>query len=312
MKNAGAFRRALLRWYDRAARELPWRRTSDPYRIWVSEVMLQQTRVAVVEARYRSFLRRFPTVRTLAAAPLSAVLAEWSGLGYYRRARNLRAAARAVMKNGGRLPRTLDDWRALPGVGRYTAAAVASIAHGEPVAVVDGNVERVLARLAGPSEQFDPWSSAQSLLDPARPGDFNQAMMELGAIVCLPQAPLCGQCPVARWCATRGALPRAAATPRRKHALAYALARSNGSIRLVRRPETAGVMPGMYELPALEVPPKAAPSLRLRHSIMQTDYDVAVYAWPSRRGRAVPLTRLAQLPLTGLTRKVLLRAGLLI
>ena len=124
------FRRALLRWYDRVARDLPWRRTRDSYRIWVSEIMLQQTRVAVVEQRYGSFLRRFPTVKALAAAPLPSVLAEWSGLGYYRRARNLHAAARQIMNNGKRLPRAAEEWRELPGIGRYTAGAIASIAFG--------------------------------------------------------------------------------------------------------------------------------------------------------------------------------------
>src|SRR5262249_55762075 len=144
------FRKRLLRWYRLHHRDLPWRRTHDPYRIWVSEIMLQQTRVAAVERRYRAFLRRFPNVRALAASRESAVLAAWSGLGYYRRARSLHAAARTIVStNQGRLPRDLEGWRALPGIGRYTAAAITSIAYGHPNAVVDGNVERVLLRLFG-------------------------------------------------------------------------------------------------------------------------------------------------------------------
>src|SRR5579864_6582686 len=183
------FRQRLLAWYDTNARDLPWRKSRDPYRVWVSEIMLQQTRVAAVIEHYREFLRRFPTVQKLARAREASVLATWSGLGYYRRARMLHAAAKVVASElGGKFPETSEGLRALPGVGRYTAAAIASIAFGERVAVVDGNVERVLARVAGRRlTGEDVWRAAGELLDAGRPGDFNQAMMELGAVVCTPR-----------------------------------------------------------------------------------------------------------------------------
>ncbi|MEW6253156.1 MAG: A/G-specific adenine glycosylase, partial [Planctomycetota bacterium] len=191
------FRRALLTWYRRTARRLPWRDTHDPYRVWVSEIMLQQTRVDTVVPYYEHFLAAFPTAQALAAAPLPRVLHLWQGLGYYRRARHLhRAALLLVRGHGGELPRTASAWSALPGVGRYTAAAIASIVHGEPVAAVDGNVKRVLARLCritddldAPATQRRLWALADALLAPRAPGDFNQAMMELGARVCTPRTP---------------------------------------------------------------------------------------------------------------------------
>src|SRR5579862_7505105 len=175
----------LLAWYDANARALPWRETCDPYRIWLSEVMLQQTRVAAVIAHYHKFLRRFPTVEKLAAARQASVLSAWSGLGYYRRARMLHAAAKVVARQRcGKFPATAQGLQGLPGIGRYTAAAIASIAFGEPVAVVDGNVERVLQRFLGRTlSGEDLWIEAETLLDQQRPGDFNQAMMELGATV---------------------------------------------------------------------------------------------------------------------------------
>src|ERR1700737_4857785 len=175
-------RRPLLAWYDRNRRDLPWRKTRDPYHIWISEIMLQQTRVAAVLPRYEKFLRRFPTVRKLASARVTSVLTEWSGLGYYRRARNLHAAAKEIVREqAGVLPQTADTWRKLPGIGRYTSAAIASIAFGEPVAVLDGNVARVLRRLLGSNSERESWNAAQQILDRKRPGDFNQAIMELGA-----------------------------------------------------------------------------------------------------------------------------------
>jgi len=190
-KQVKSFRSRLLDWFDRKQRILPWRGERDPYRILVSEVMLQQTRVAVVVERYGRFLRQFPTVEHLARAHEQTVLAAWSGLGYYRRARALRAAAKQIARLGG-FPRNAAQLAELPGVGRYTSAAVASIAFDEPVPVVDGNVQRVFERLFKgrlSGEQY--WQTAALLLDAARPGDFNQAMMELGALVCLPARPLC-------------------------------------------------------------------------------------------------------------------------
>src|SRR5689334_7817852 len=176
------FRRKLLQWYDAHARALPWREDRDPYRVWVSEIMLQQTRVAAVIEHYLEFLRRFPTVQKLAGAREASVLAAWSGLGYYRRARMLHAAAKVVARErAGKFPTTAAGWRELPGIGRYTSAAIASIAFREPIAVVDGNVERVLQRVSGDRLSGEKvWIAAEDVLDRERPGDFNQAMMELG------------------------------------------------------------------------------------------------------------------------------------
>jgi A/G-specific adenine glycosylase len=310
-----AFRRRLLSWYDRNRRNLPWRCTRDPYRIWISEVMLQQTRVAAVIAYYQRFLRRFPEVKTLAAAPEKAVLAAWSGLGYYRRARALHAAARTIVaEHGGELPRTASALRQLPGFGRYTAAAVASIAFGEPVAVVDGNVERVLSRLFGwKSENREAaWHTAPQLLAPSRPGDFNQAMMELGATVCLPREARCEVCPVFRWCNTRGRGQPGQRERRKRASLHYLLAQREGAVWLVQRARRASLMPSMWELP--EVAKNGAqpdPRLALRHSITVTDYAVEVSRGepPSGlRGRWVKRAQVEALPLTGLTRKILRRA----
>src|SRR6266496_538718 len=178
-RDVAGLRRALLAWYEKSRRDLPWRKTRDPYRVWVSEIMLQQTRVAVVIPRYKKFLHRFQSVEKLASARVTSVLAEWSGLGYYRRARNLHAAAKIVAR-AGKFPKDAEGRRELPRIGRYTAAAIASIAFDEPVAGLDGNVERVLRRLAGQTQtSAQAWGAAQSLLDHDRPGDFNQAMMEL-------------------------------------------------------------------------------------------------------------------------------------
>ena len=216
LRQESQFRRLLLRWYDLHARDLPWRESRDPYRVWVSEIMLQQTRVAAVIAHYHEFLRRFPTVEKLAGAREASVLAAWSGLGYYRRARMMHAAAKMIVRElDEKFPTTAAGWRELPGIGRYTSAAIASIAFGEPVAVVDGNVERVLQRVSGArltGEEF--WEAAERRLDRARPGDFNQAMMELGATVCTPRAPACLTCPVVELCVTRGVMTGPAKTAR--------------------------------------------------------------------------------------------------
>src|SRR5271155_4667718 len=209
--HARAIRESLLAWYQRHKRDLPWRRTKDPYRIWISEIMLQQTRVAAVIPYYERFLARFPDVRVLALAPEEEVLRLWSGLGYYSRARNLQAAAKQIMaQHGGEFPRDEESVLALPGIGRYTAAAILSIAFGEKHAVLDGNVARVLARLGairGDLRESKRWQSLQNaageLLDPKSSGDWNQAMMELGAMVCTPRAPQCLLCPVAKFCRAR-------------------------------------------------------------------------------------------------------------
>lgn len=339
------FRTHLLSWYDAHARDLPWRTSRDPYRVWVSEIMLQQTRVAAVIEHYHEFLRRFPTVEKLAAAREASVLAAWSGLGYYRRARMLHAAAKVVVwELRGTFPRVAEGWLALPGVGRYTAAAIASIAFGEGVAVVDGNVERVLQRVSGKRlAGQELWEAAEALLDRRRPGDFNQAMMELGATVCTPRAPACLTCPVVELCATRGETAGAVKVPRqKKREIHYALDFRNedgrdGKVFLVQRAGDASLMPGMWELPELkgpvmgagdqQIPPtrsarrrnhnqpdRAAtsiPWLTLRHSITVTDYTVRVWrgAIPRRiNGEWVPLERLGRVALTGLAKKILRKA----
>jgi A/G-specific adenine glycosylase len=205
------FRKHLLAWFRQFQRDLPWRRTKDPYRIWISEIMLQQTRVAAVIPYYERFLARFPDVRALAGAPQEDVLRLWSGLGYYSRARNLQKAAQQIVAlHGGEFPMEEKAAMALSGIGPYTGAAILSIAFGAKHAVLDGNVARVLARLGairGDLRESRRWqslqSNAQELLDPKAPGDWNQAMMELGAIVCTPRAPQCLLCPVAKFCRAR-------------------------------------------------------------------------------------------------------------
>jgi A/G-specific adenine glycosylase len=205
------FRRLLLSWFRRVQRDLPWRHDKDPYRIWLSEIMLQQTRVAAVIPYYERFLERFPDVRALAEAPQEEVLRLWSGLGYYSRARNLQQAARQIVaKHGGTFPRNEDEALALAGIGPYTAAAILSIAYGAKQAVLDGNVARVLARVQavrGDLRAAGRWQGLQAaagrLLDPKSPSDWNQAMMELGAMICTPRSPQCLRCPVSKFCRAR-------------------------------------------------------------------------------------------------------------
>jgi A/G-specific adenine glycosylase len=339
--DAALFRRKLMSWYRSHARELPWRGVSDPYRTWLSEVMLQQTRVAAVIDHYDNFLRKFPTMLSLALASESEVLATWSGLGYYRRARMLHKAAQfLVRERAGVLPTTAAELRTLPGIGEYTSAAIASIAFGESIAVVDGNVERVLLRLAGRPEIKTAEGRAfvqrkAAALVPKRSingranaaGDHNQAMMELGATICLPQSPLCLHCPVYSMCKTRGEHITTPRSPQLSRPAAYLLSlRKRGTateVLLELRSEDASLMPGMYELPPvpLDAVQGREPLLRLRHSITNTNYYVQIFAahGPADSGlrRAVPAAkgdlqwvmtkRLAGLPLTGLARKALQR-----
>jgi A/G-specific adenine glycosylase len=312
------FQQRLLVWFDQHKRDLPWRRDRDPYRVWLSEIMLQQTRVAAVTEHYERFLRRFPSIEKLASAREATVLAAWSGLGYYRRARMLHAAAKKVVKeHRGKLPGKAEDLLALPGIGRYTASAIASIAFDEPVAVVDGNVERVLQRVHGKNlAGEDLWGAAGDLLSRQRPGDSNQAMMELGATVCLPRQPQCLLCPVSDLCTTRGEVQRAGkGTRQTKREIQYALACHNGSIFLVQRPKTATLMPGMWELPGTAgANGTNAAWLTLRHSITVTDYVVRVLRSPAPKdleGRWVRKSRVATLPLTGLARKILRAAKII-
>jgi A/G-specific adenine glycosylase len=339
-------RAGLLAWYDLNLRDLPWRHTRDPYAIWVSEIMLQQTRVAAVIGRYQSFLRNFPTVAALAHADEADVLAQWSGLGYYRRARMMHKAAKVVVEeNRGVMPKTAATLRKLPGIGAYTSAAIASIAYGEPVAVVDGNVERVVQRLAGIGSDARAGQSelarkteqlAGQLLDPKRAGDFNQSMMELGATVCLPRGPMCLVCPLKKMCKTRGEHPTPVRAKMRSEDAAYALiirsGRSGRNRRLSRevllhqRGADQTVMPGMWELPALRSTEVAGPDVKMavRHAIMQVNYYVRIRSLkeeeadalivpaktPAETRKWVRIPELGTLPLTGLTRKVLIRSRL--
>ncbi|MGH9395812.1 MAG: A/G-specific adenine glycosylase [Terriglobia bacterium] len=256
-------RRALLRWYRATARPLPWRSTKDPYRIWISEVMLQQTQIAAVIPYYDRFLRAFPTVERLARAPFESVAARWSGLGYYRRARHLHLAARKVAQDfGGQFPENYDAARSLPGVGRYTACAVLSIAYGKRLAVLDGNVARVVARLnalSGNIQQAEfrvqVESHLQQMLSKRRPGDFNQALMELGQTVCLPRAPRCIVCPVRKACvAFRRGDPESFPQPRPRRAtelcyLAAAVIHKGGKVALVRGLDE-GLLGDLWNFPA--------------------------------------------------------------
>jgi A/G-specific adenine glycosylase len=258
----------LLDWYDSNKRALPWRGTRDPYLIWVSEAMLQQTRVSTAIPYYEKFAKRFPDVRSLAEAPLEDVLKIWEGLGYYARARNLHRAARTIVKeHGGAPPRGYAAFRSLPGVGEYIASAVASIAFGEPRAVADGNVKRVLSRLFLIDAPVDNPSSASifekkaiELLDRERPGDFNQAVMELGALVCVPRNPSCGSCPVSSFCeafpaSRQGEYPVRAKrrAPPLRH-IAVGVVRRDGRILITRRKED-GLLGGLWEFPGGKVEP---------------------------------------------------------
>jgi len=258
----------LLAWYDRHARTLPWRarpgEPTDPYRVWLSEIMLQQTTVVAVGPYFRDFLARWPTVQDLAAADLDAVLHAWQGLGYYARARNLHKCARAVSADhGGEFPDGEDALRALPGIGAYTAAAIAAIAFGRPATVMDGNVERVVARLFNVTEPLprakpELYRLADSLTPAARAGDYAQAMMDLGATVCLPRKPKCMLCPLVDDCAARRAgdpealpakLPKAERP--KKHGVVFWTLRRDGAVLLRRRPEN-GLLGGLFEVPSTE------------------------------------------------------------
>ena len=312
------FRQRLLAWYNEHARDLPWRENRDPYRVWLSEIMLQQTRVAAVIEHYNEFLRRFPTVQKLAAAREASVLAAWSGLGYYRRARMLHAAAKAIVReHEGEFPSTEEGLRALPGIGRYSAAAIASIAFEEPVAAVDGNVERVLQRVLGNRLAGEGlWKAANDFLDRLRPGDFNQSMMELGATVCTPRAPACLMCPVIELCSTRGELaPTTKPTAQQKREIYYSLDWRDGEVFLVRRAPDASLMPDMWELPEVSLKNGVStPLLTLRHSITITDYTVKVWRIPAQvgfGGKWVATERLSRMALTGLTRKILRKAEII-
>lgn len=272
-----AFRKSLLRWYRASARDLPWRRDPAPYRVWLSEMLLQQTRVETALPYFQRIIAEAPDVAALADTPLERLLTLWSGLGYYTRARNLHRAARLIVQErAGELPSRFEDWLSLPGIGRYTAAAIASISQDEPVAALDGNIARVLARLSATRESIDTprmrdrlWLDAEELLDRASPGDFNQAMMELGARVCRPRRPDCAACPVRRWCAAAEQgiaeeLPvRRVKRESPQVIAACALIERSGRWLLVRRPER-GLLAGMWEAPGGELAAREANEDALR------------------------------------------------
>ena len=338
------FRRALLSWFAWGQRDLPWRKTKDPYRVWLSEIMLQQTRVAAVVPYYSRFLARFPNLTALARARTEAVLQRWAGLGYYSRARDLHRTAKEILAHhGGRFPRGYDAALSLPGIGRYTAAAVLSIAFGEPFAVLDGNVARVLARLGAvrgelraPATWKNLDDTAHMLLAHDAPGDWNQAVMELGATICTPKSPHCGECPVAAWCRARKLgiaaelpAPRDKRKPVRVTLAAAVLLDSRGKTLLIRKGDGA-LFSRLWQFPVLEITANGAARLRqhlkkifaltvdggmtplgaARHTVTFREvrlepYLVRVAKLPEVQGARTPsLKRVADLPISGATRKI--------
>jgi A/G-specific adenine glycosylase len=323
-----AIARRLIAWYDAGHRDLPWRATDDPYRIWISEIMLQQTRAQAVIPYYERFLRRFPTVKALADAAEEEVLTLWAGLGYYSRARNLCRAARQIAGGDG-FPRDYDGLLALPGVGDYTAAAIASIAFGLPHAVLDGNVMRVVARMENDASDIGAARTrerfrgiGQSWMDAKRPGPFNQAMMELGATVCLPKNPSCEACPLSARCRARAAgtvtqLPvklRRIAPVKIEDTLL--IVRRNGRILLRQREPDASRMAGFWDLPTPTDLPSAHLQRQLgeiRHTITHHHYRFTVAAAAARipKGpfRWFEAAEMETVPLSTTTRKALSTIG---
>ncbi len=316
--------KALIEWYRRHRRELPWRATRDPYRIWISEIMLQQTRVAAVIPYYEKFLDKFPDVNVLAEAAEPDLLAAWAGLGYYSRARNLQAAARQVVSSGG-FPQSFEALLTLRGVGEYTAAAIASIAFDLPYAVLDGNVLRVMARIEGDDGDIRALpvrnrlrEAAQRYMDRRHPGDFNQAVMELGATLCLPRDPQCLLCPIREFCEARRTgrqheLPvkSKGAPVERIPRTAFVIERG-ASLLLWQRPADLAKLSGFWELPEPEQAPSARKRERLgsfRHSIVNHDYRFEV--WRAEVDTApegclwVAVASTADLPLSTTARKAL-------
>jgi A/G-specific adenine glycosylase len=338
---AGLHRR-LLAWYRRHRRDLPWRATRDPYAIWLSEIMLQQTQIATATPYYHAFLQRFPTLESLARAREADVLTAWAGLGYYRRARHFHAAARVVVReHDGRVPETPEQFQRLPGVGRYTTGAVLSIAFDRPLPVLDGNVARVLSRLAAlPASVKDSrgakllWALAESLVPMRRPGDWNQALMELGAVICTPRSPRCGVCPIRSDCRAL-ALDRVDEFPpvaarRAGEDVRRAVARLEWRGRLVMTRLEGPLLAGMWEPPGVTLEPRAGAARALGRELTRlgiqakltrtgevihhtiTHRSIAVEVWRgvlaappprSARVRAVDVAKPA-VALTALARKV--------
>ena len=319
---------ALVRWFRASHRDLPWRRTRDPYAIWVSEIMLQQTRVEAVIPYYDRFVARFPTVHALADAPLDDVLHAWSGLGYYRRARQLHAAAALVVReHAGELPSEEERLRALPGIGRYTAGAIRSIAFGHAAQIVDGNVARVLSRLfalkGGPGEatwEKRLWTLAGQLVPAADPSAFNQGLMELGATVCLPRAPRCEACPLAKFCRAH-ALGREEAFPppkprakvERVEQTAVVRVRARDGAILMRHRGADEHNAGMWEIALRDPKPGDADAIvaTIRHSILSSAFRIGVVERRAGTGAAprgfrwVRPEERARLALTTITKKIL-------
>jgi A/G-specific adenine glycosylase len=341
----------LMRWYLGARRDLPWRRTRDPYAVWISETMLQQTRVETVTPYYERFLAELPDMQSLAEAPQERVLSLWSGLGYYRRARMLHAAAaRVVEEHGGRLPAEASELVRLPGVGAYTAGAVSSIAFGRREAVVDGNVARVLSRLFAIESDFKSaagsarvWGLARRLVAEvsADPGDWNQALMELGATVCVPREPRCDVCPLARRCEARARgiasdLPRSAPKVKQSSVRSVAVVVASRTEVVMARRGPDGLFGGLWEPPmaAGRNPASLARSLRvepgtlahagqvvhvLSHRRMQIDVVRGALGrrrlWPVPQGydaiEVIVIAAVSGLAHSTLARKVLAAAGVL-
>lgn len=329
------FRRSLLRWFSRAKRPLPWRRSRDPYAIWVSETMLQQTTVATVIPYYERFMKRFPTVAALGRADEDAVLSLWSGLGYYSRARNLRRAARDLVENHrGHFPRSIEAAMTLRGVGRYTASAVTSMAYRTRAAVVDGNVRRVLSRLHATRGLTEARSQelASGLLSPRSPGSWNEAMMELGATICTPRKPQCQRCPVSAFCRGRNRAEHwSEGKPRRaglQTRVEMALVERDGRILLTRNP-AGELIGGLYELPHTGLPRPKGPAAGLkeryrgvlsigpeaiatiRHTVTHYRIEASIFrATLMRRAPPPelsfhPIGEALRLPIGGMTRKAL-------
>jgi len=329
----------LLDWYRRRKRDLPWRRTKNPYAVWVSEIMLQQTRVETVIPYYERFLKRYPDPAALAAAPESELLEAWAGLGYYRRARQLQAAAKQIVaEHGGEFPRAYDEIRALPGVGDYTAAAVSSIAFELPHGVLDGNVVRVATRLLDDArdvskaatkkflqQTVDDWIAEVSEGDR---GDFNQAFMELGATLCTAKSPKCLVCPLQSDCLAfrRGTQPERPVKPAkqklRKVRLTVALVERGSTVLMRQRPPEESLMPGFWELPQADDQHSALAPLRLGETLGTFTHGITVRSFRGTVVRAtlegekpsewrwISRARRAKLPLTTITRKALQAAQL--
>jgi A/G-specific adenine glycosylase len=258
----------LLEWYSRHARSLPWRDHPDPYAVWVSEIMLQQTQVAAVIPYFERWMARFPTLESLAGSPLEKVLQSWEGLGYYSRARNLhRAAQMVIYEHGGQIPSERLQLETLPGIGRYTAAAIASMAFGQDEAALDGNIRRVLARLfdlrepaRSPAGERQLWALAEEHMPPGKAGDYNQALMDLGAAFCTPRQPQCDQCPLAEFCQARALgvqVDRPIKIPKRiqpHHTVAAAIIERGGKVLIAKRPAN-GLLGGMWEFPGGKIEP---------------------------------------------------------